>query len=79
MAGLSIIFSIVVAFAAIWCALQVPWRLNAGQTSKEEDILLQAQAAAQNYTFSTILNDPPLIYLDDFLSSTEIDEILNIR
>lgn len=45
----------------------------------EEQQRVEAPAAAQNYTYTTVLDDPPVIYLDDFLSEAEIAEILNIR
>jgi hypothetical protein len=45
----------------------------------EELTHIHALAAAQNYTFTTVFTDPLVIYLDNFLSVAEIEQLLNER
>jgi hypothetical protein len=49
------------------------------QPNSEEDARVHTLAAAQNYTPSTLFTDPLVIYLDNFLSIAEIDQLLNER
>ena len=45
----------------------------------EELTHIHALAAAQNYTFTTVFTDPLVIYLDNFLSVAEVEQLLNER
>ena len=45
----------------------------------EELAHIHTLAAAQNYTFKTLFADPLVIYLDNFLSVAEIEQLLNER
>ncbi|KAL6251309.1 hypothetical protein RBB50_001517 [Rhinocladiella similis] len=76
------ILSVLVAFVAALFMLIPSLRsilpFLGPEALSEEQLRIEALAAAQNYTYSTVLDDPPVIYLDDFLSGAEIAEILNI-
>lgn len=76
------VISILVALAALLFTFIPSWRpsfFQGSQQVSEEQARIEALAAAQNYSYTTVLDDPAVVYLDDFLSSAEIDEILNIR
>ncbi len=45
----------------------------------EETARIHALAAAQNYSATTVLVNPLVVYLDDFLSAAELDDLLNSR
>jgi hypothetical protein len=49
------------------------------QLVSEELAHIHTLAAAQNYTFTTLFTDPLVIYLDNFLSVAEIEQLLNER
>ncbi|KIV78809.1 hypothetical protein PV11_06419 [Exophiala sideris] len=75
------IASILVALVALLFTFIPSWRpsfFSGPQPLSEEQVRIETHAAAQNYTYTTVLDDPALVYLDDFLSSSEIDQILNI-
>ncbi len=77
------VLSILVALAAVlftfFPSLRSALPFLGPQEISEEQRRIEALASAQNYTYTTVLDDPPLIYIDDFLSAAEIDEILNVR
>ncbi|KIW52343.1 hypothetical protein PV05_07985 [Exophiala xenobiotica] len=76
------VLSILVALAAVlftfFPSLRSALPFLGPQEISEEQRRIEALASAQNYTYTTVLDDPPLIYIDDFLSAAEIDEILNV-
>jgi hypothetical protein len=49
------------------------------QPISEERARVHILATAQNYTSTTLFTDPLVIYLDNFLSIAEIDQLLNDR
>ena len=70
-----------VALLAFLITFIPPWRaylpfLGSAAIS-EETSRIQALAAAQSYTATTVLVDPLVVYLDDFLSAAELDDLLN--
>ncbi len=78
----TIVISIISFFVALGALL---WTLFFSGSSDEVQVLsaldreIDRLAAGQNYTSTTVLDDPLVVYLDDFLSLAEVDEILNIR
>jgi hypothetical protein len=49
------------------------------QSISEVDARILALAAAQKYNSTTVFADPLVIYIDDFLSQAEVDQLLNDR
>jgi hypothetical protein len=49
------------------------------QPISEELAHINTLAAAQNYTYTTVFTDPLVIYLDNFLSIAEVEQLLNER
>jgi hypothetical protein len=71
------IISVVVGLGALFWTL-FSWSSKVEPVSPAE-VERHTLAAAQNYTSTMVLDDPLVVYLDDFLSLAEVDEILNIR
>jgi hypothetical protein len=72
----------IVLLASVVTVLPNLWRhvsLTTSQPISDGDAHVHALAVAQNYTFTTVFTDPLVIYLDDFLSIAEIDQLLNER
>jgi len=49
------------------------------QLVSEELAHIHTLASAQNYTFTTLFADPLVIYLDNFLSIAEVEQLVNER
>lgn len=53
--------------------------LTGAPSISEVDARIHALAAAQKYNSTTVFADPLVIYIDDFLSQAEVDQLLNDR
>lgn len=76
---LSILVALVAALFMLVPSLRSSLPFLGPDEVSEEQLRIEALAVAQNYSYTTVLDDPPVIYLDDFLSEAEIAEILNTR
>ncbi|KAJ9644176.1 uncharacterized protein PV06_05161 [Exophiala oligosperma] len=74
---LSILVALVAALFMLVPSLRSSLPFLGPDEVSEEQLRIEALAVAQNYSYTTVLDDPPVIYLDDFLSEAEIAEILN--
>jgi hypothetical protein len=71
---------IVLAFAFSVVPNLRQYVFSAGSHPVSEELAhIRTLAAAQNYTFTTVFTDPLVIYLDNFLSVAEIEQLLNER